>query len=232
MREPTMENELPVIVRVPGLGDIVELTCEFSTQLQRLHDSGARLIDARDEAYARLQTLGKENIGQVLGTRTSAGFEYAKGQLPLFRVRSRVDSPAVARRLVEANTARRYYSTDTTAEYEESALEAAIDLDKPPAEGSVVILPSRDPFIISDKKHWDIYEAVLKDQARPYFEYNGPIPVYPICKEEVDSQNGTILTVLWFRSAEGASILYGYSRNLNHDDRARGVIPVQGLRQD
>ena len=132
----------------------------------------------------------------------------------------------MAQLLVEANAARTYYHTDTTAEYEESACQARMDLSKPPAERSVVILPSRDPFVISDKKHWDIYEAVLKDQARRYFEYNGPIPVYPICKEEVDSQDGTIFTVLWFRSAEGVSILYGYSRNLNHDDRARGVIPV------
>lgn len=219
-----MKNQLPVIARVKGLGQIVEVCTEYNVELEQLRDSGSRLISPRDEAYARLKTLKKEGVGIVYGTRTSAGLEYAKGQLPIFRVNSRLNNLKMAKKAVAANKRREFFHTNSAKEYEESLKEAKRDMKKPPKDRNVIVLPSRDAFIISDKQHWDIYETVLKDQAKAYFEYNGPLPIYTIDKETVDSQKGTIMTVLWFRSYEGQSILYGYSRNLNHDDRARGVF--------
>lgn len=219
-----MKNQLPVIAHVKGLGQIVEVCSEYHMELQQLMESGARLISPRDEAYTRLYTRNKEAIGIVYGTRTTGGFEYAKGQLPILRIHSRLNDLKLAKLAVIANKKRNYFHTKSTEEYEESMKEAEKDKNKDPEDRNVIVLPSRDAFMISDKQHWEIYEAVLKDQAKSYFEYNGPIPVYPIEKETVDSQRGTILNVLWFRSFEGQSIFYGFSRNLNHDDRARGVF--------
>jgi len=219
-----MKNQLPVIAKVDKLGKIVEVCSDFYVELQQLKDSGARLISPRDEAYARLHTRGKENIGQVYGTRTISGFEYAKGRLPIFRVNSRLNDPKLAKLAVEANKARNYFHTESTKEYEESLKQAEKEKSKEPKKRNIMVLPSRDAFTISDKENWDIFEMIFKDQAKPYFEYNGPITVYPIHKGTVDEQDGTILNVLWFRSYEGASLLYGFSRNINHDDRARGVF--------
>ena len=218
-----MKNQLPVIANVKGLGQIVEVCSEYHVELQQLKDSSARLISPRDEAYARLHTRGKEKIGIIYGTRTTAGFEFTKGELPIFRVNSRLNDVKMGKLVVDANKKRKYFNTKTRKEYDESLVEAKKDENKDPKDRNVIVLPSRDSFTISDKEHWDIFECALKDQAKPYFEYNGPITVYPIHKGTVDEQDGTILNVLWFRSYEGASIFYGFSRNLNHDDRARGV---------
>lgn len=219
-----MKNQLPVIANIKGLGDIVEVVSDYYTELQQLRDSDAMLISPRDEAYVRLYTRKKEKIGTVYGTRTTAGFEYVRGQFPIFRVYSRLNDLKLAKLAVNANKRRVYFHTKSTKDYEESLKEAEQDKNKEPKKRNVIILPSRDSFIITKKRNWEIYESILKDQAESYFKYNGPITVYPIEKSTVDAQNGTILNVLWFRSFEGGSILYGFSRNLNHDDRARGIL--------
>lgn len=219
-----MKNQLPVIADVKGLGKIVEVCNEFNMELRQFAESGARLISPRDEAYARLQTLRKENIGKVYGTRTTSGFEYARGQFPIFRVTSRLVDPKLAKQAVRANRNAKYFHTSTTKEYEDSLKQAEKDRNKDPIDRNFIVLPSREAFRISDKENWEIYEVALKDQAKPYFNYNGPIIVYPIFKGEVDEQPGTILNVLWFRALGGASLFYGFSRSLNDDDRARGVF--------
>ncbi|MEK6860659.1 MAG: hypothetical protein AABY07_01690, partial [Nanoarchaeota archaeon] len=50
--------------------------------LKCLNESARNIITPRDEAYVRLQTRDRENIGRRYGTWTSAGFEYVREQLP------------------------------------------------------------------------------------------------------------------------------------------------------
>lgn len=218
-----MKNQLNVIANVKGLGRIVEANSDFYTELKQLKDSGAVLISPRDEAYARLHTQGKENIGKSYGTRTSGGFESAKKQLPIFRVKSRLTNPKLAKLAVEANRAGNYFHTDSTKEYEDSLKQAEKDKSKEPEKRNVIILPSRSKFTMSDKQNWEIYQAILKDQAKPYFELNGLIDVYPVDAKIVDSQDGTILTHLWFRDLDDSSGFLG-SWYLYDDGRVRGVL--------
>ena len=187
-------TRLPVIADVEGLGKIVEANSDFYTNLQLLTEEGARPISPRDEAYARLKTRGKENIGKLYGTRTSAGFEYVKGELPILRLDSRLLNPELARLAVEANRQERYFCTDSAREYEDSLKQAEKDRSKEPKDRNVIILPSRNPFEISDEENWDVFESISKDQARAYFKLNGSIIIFPVNTSYVDSQNGTLLT--------------------------------------
>ena len=167
--------------------------------LKCLNESARNIITPRDEAYVRLQTRDRENIGRRYGTWTSAGFEYVREQLPILRLESRLLDLELARQAVEANKRGKYFHTSNTDEYEDSLKQAKKDKNKKPSERKVIILPSRGNFKISEKENWEVLEALLKDQARPYFELNGPITVYPVDKKDVDSQNGTLLTQLCFR---------------------------------
>jgi len=220
---------LPVLADVEGLGKVVEANTDFYTELQQLKLDRVVLISPRNEAYARIHTQGKENIGKSYGTRTSAGFEYAKEQLPIFRVKSKLNNLRRAKLVVEANRQGNYFHTSSTKEYEDSLKQAEIDKNKEPIKRNVIILPSRTQFTISDKENWGIYQAILKDQAKQYFELNGPIDIYPIDTSDVDSQNGTILTPLWFGSLDSRSELLGYGRSADYyNDRARGVLEGSG----
>lgn len=210
---------------VKGLGRVVEAFGDFYSDLQQIQEAKAGLISPRDETYARLMTKEKENIGKEYGTWTCAGFEYAKGQSPIFRLNSRLTEPEKAKLLVKVNRQGKYFHTESTREYEESLRQAEEDKDKEPVERNVIVLPSRDNFIMSDKENWEIYQAILKEQAKPYFELNGPIPFYLVDKDVVDSQNGTILTPLWFSSLDYRSGFNGnYTFLVNLNFRARGVL--------
>jgi hypothetical protein len=217
-------EKLPVLANIKDLGIIVEARNDFYKELNQLKEDRASLISPRDEAYARLQTRGKENIGKEYGTWTTAGFEYIKGELPILRLNSRLLNPNLAKQAVEANINGNYFSTDSTKEYELSLKQAQKDKNKDPIERNVIILPSRNNFRISGKENREISEAILKDQAEPYFELNNsPITVYPVSSETVDNQNGTILTQLWFRNLGGGSGFLGSGRYLGGDSVARGV---------
>ena len=177
---------------VEGLGQVMQSEGDFYALLQ---DLKGHLMTPREEAYARLATKDSTHIGQTKGIWTTAGFEYARGMMPILNLRSRLLNRTLAKRAIKANSAGRYFSTETTKEYEESAKEAEGSLD--PVDRTVIVLPSRTQFTLSDKENWDIMQAILKDQAKPYFEFNGPIEVYPVLAGDVDSQGGTLLTQLW-----------------------------------
>ena len=215
---------LPVIAEVEGLGRVVEVKNDFYNELLQLKGSGARPISPRDEAYARLMTRGKEDIGRTYGTRTSAGFEYVNGQLPILRLESRLLTPELARQAVEANRKGHYLSTASTKEYADSLKQAEQDKNKEPRERSVIILPSKSEFKISDKEYWEIFESIFKDQAKAYFELNGPISVYLANERKIGSQNGTILSQLWFRDLGCGSELYGDDGDLDDAYGLRGVL--------
>ena len=221
-----MKTRLPVVAEVEGLGRIVQADGDFYKSLKLLAQEGAKPISLRDEAYARLMTQGKEDVGITYGTGTftSAGFEHARGQLPILRLESRLNNPELARLVVEANRQGNYFYTDSTREYKNSLRQAQKDSSKKPKERNVILLPSKDPFVISDKENWKIYEAIFKDQAIDYFELNGPIPIEPVNKDFVDSYDGTLLTLMWFRNLDDRSELDGNFRPLYGGGRLRGVL--------
>ena len=184
---------------VKGLGYVEE---SYGDWLTNIVESRGKIISPRDEAYARLQTQATEKIGQSYGTQTSAGFEYAKDQLPIVRLHSRLLEKAMAERAVAANKNGNYFCTPTTKEYEASLKEAEKEMKKDPKDWNVFTFPSPDSITISDKEHWNLYQAFLKDQATPYFELNGPITVHHVSKNVVDARNGTLLSYLWFGSLD------------------------------
>lgn len=218
-------EKLNQVANVEGLGKVVELYSNFYNQILAFKGR-ARWITPRDEAYARIKTQGKENIGKGYGTRTSAGFEYAKGQLPLLNLFSRLLDPELAEKAVNANASGSYFHTDSTKEYEESLKIAEQDKNKAPKEGSVIILPSRDSFNITRNENWDVLETALKDQADKYFEINRENPIYValVDKDTVDNQPGTLLTQMWFWWLGSWSRFLGGSRDLLGDCWARGVL--------
>lgn len=72
------QNNMRTLADVKGLGKIVQAGSDFYHNLLELKKAKAGIITPRDEAYARLQTRNKENIGRNEGTYTTAGFEYVK----------------------------------------------------------------------------------------------------------------------------------------------------------
>lgn len=214
---------METLANIKGLGKIVQENKDFYSNLLELKEAKAELITPRDEAYARVQTKGKEDIGKYYGTWTTAGLEYAKKELPILRLESRLLDLELAKQAVEANRNDNYFSTGSTKEYEESLKQAEKDKNKEPIERKVIILPSRDNFTIDDTQNWEVLEAVLKDQAKPYFELNGPLIVYLINKDTVDRQKRTLLTQMVFLSFDLRSDFYGHYRDLVNDSGARGV---------
>lgn len=218
--------KLETLASIKELGKIVEIIGDFYTELQDLKDAGAKLVTPRDEAHIRIKTAGKEDIGKGYGTRTTAGFEYAKGELPIFKLDSRLLNSKLAKQAVEANRQGNYFHTRAIKEYKESFEQAIKDKNEEPSKRRVIILPSRKNFNITPTENWEVLEFALKDQAKKYFELNGnrPISFYLVNNEIVDAQNGTLLTQLWFRSLGLRSEFDGLYRYLDYDLRARGVL--------
>lgn len=211
---------------VEGLGEVKQSDGDFFTNLRELE---GKIISPRDEAYARLRTKDTTQIGRhmgrVYGTWTTAGFEYAKSQPPILRLSSKLLNEELAKQAVQANRAGKYFSTETTKEYYESAQiaekEAKTGIE--PEKRSVILLPSRRQFTLSDTQNWEILQAILKDQAKPYFELNGPIIVYPVSPENIYLQDGTLLTQLCFFWLRYKSSFSG-GRGLDNDSRAHRVF--------
>ena len=216
---------IKTIANVKGLGKIVKVCSNLYNELQELKQARAGLISPRDEAYARIQTKGKENIGKSYGTWTSAGLEYMKREFPLLNLQSRLLNPQLAKAAVEVNRAERYFSTNDTKAYETSFKQAEKDKNKKPSERKVIILPSRNNFEMAPKKNWETAQGLLQDQAEEYFELNNefPMAMYLVEPEIVDKQKGTMLIQLWFRNLDNRSGFDGYNRGLDGDCRARGV---------
>ena len=213
------------IIQVEGLGEIVEVSGNYSDSLSRLASQGAKLISPRDEAYARIRAGPKlKDIGKLDGTLTSAGFEYAEGELPLLNLDSRLLSPELARLAVEANRQERLFSTDSTREYEESFEIAKEDEGKNPQERRVMVMPSKKTFGITQRENYEVLQFLLKDQADEYFRLNGLIQIttYLIDERNVPKK-GTALIQLLFSSFDYRSDLDGNNRSLHYNGRLRGV---------
>jgi len=213
------------IIKVQGLGEIVEVGGDFTQILDQLNYYGATLISPRDEAYARLQTRDAERIGRSQGTWTRAGFEYVKGELPVLVRESKLLDPELARQAVEANRQGRHFATNSLDQYAQSLAIAKEDESKDPKDRRAIILPSDTNFITSLERSPEVLQFLLQDQAEQYFRFNceDPMNVYLVDRNTVPSKEGTTLTQLWFRYLGSRSGLNGNDRNLNCDDGSRGV---------
>ena len=218
------------IAYVRGVGQIVETRKNFYEELIEFQEAGARLITPSQEMKARIKTAGKEDIGKSYGTWTTAGFDYVKEQLPLLRLNSRLLSPELAKQAVEANRNSKYFSTQSTKEYERSLTQAEKETKqgKEPWKKQVLVLPSRDNFSITPEKNFEVLQFLARAPklADDYFKFNGsqPITTYLVDKNTVDAQNGTLETQLWFDWLDGGSDFDGGSRDLGYGYGARGVL--------
>jgi len=88
---------------VPGIGQIVETQRDFYNELLDLDADNAGLITPFQEMKARIRTREGKAIGRYYGTWTTAGFEYARDQLPLLKLKSKLLNPDLAQQAVEAN---------------------------------------------------------------------------------------------------------------------------------
>ncbi len=213
---------------VEGLGEYATSTGDLA---ENVRDLKGRLASVRNEAFARIHTAGKENIGAD-GTKFAVEFDYFKGEQPV-AVKYDKLSLALAKRAGKANRRDRYCCTDSGERYDSSRKKAE-------KRKGAVLLP-RENFIISPFKNPDIFAFFFGDTASEtgddsYFVFNKkqPIQVYLIDKAIVDGKknpellenlNGTIVVPYgWFGSLGSRSGLGGDLRDADlHLDRARGV---------
>lgn len=216
-------------VFVKGLGEVAY--SDGSLAVNR-RDLKGRLISPRNEAYARIHTAGKEDIGKTDGTRVALEVDYMKGELPILARYDRLNL-ALAKQVVDANSQGKYYCTDSTKKYETKRKLADKEekQGKSPQERTAIALP-RDSFGMTLTENRQQLDFILQDTGEQYFELNGKVLInfYPIDKKVVDGNspnlltnaNGTIVVpYLWFGCLDYGSGLYG--RYAYYYGRARGV---------
>lgn len=223
------------IAYVQGLGQVVQSDGNLSTNVQELKRKGG-LISPRDEAYARIHTSKKEQIGKSEGTRISALVYCIEGDMPVIEVKPKIITPELADLLVKARSKSKYYSSGTTKEYDSARKRAEKQIQKgfAPEMITAMICPSRDNFSMSLTENPAFLKFLIEDAAADYIQLNkGPITFYPIGKKIVDGEQpelltclgGTIQNYLWFGSLDDRSGLDGGSRDASYYGYgARGVI--------
>jgi len=215
------------IAYVKGVGQIVETRKNFYEELIEFQEAGARLITPSQEMKVRIRTAGEKNIGKSYGTWTTVGFQSIKEELPLLRLNSRLLNPKLARQAVEANRDNKYFSTQSTKEYEQSLTQAEKEKDREPWKKQILVLPSRDNFDITPEENFEVLQFLARNPklAEDYFKFHGshPITTYLVDKNTVDAQDGTLETQLWFDGLGDRSVFSGDVRGLDYDG-ARGVL--------
>jgi len=217
---------------VDGVGEFPTSVGDLATNVQELR---GRLTSVSNDAYTRIVTAGKQDVGKTEGTRVSMIINYLKGEKPVLLKQERFPI-GLARKLIEANSKKRYYSTNSEKAYE-TAIKTAEQENKQgiePKKRTAIICPSRIDFSMSPDENKSHYEFVFGDMAYEnkenrglsYFQLNkGPITFCPIDVGTVDSINGAIQNYLWFRSLDNGSVLIGSYRNANYCiGRARGAL--------
>ena len=208
---------------IKGLGKVGIVYNSFDKQLKEFKEAGAKfpyVMDVRNMAYMRL------NKGPKDGARTCHAPIYAKDSpIIIARVSPLIKDFKMAEQAVEANRNGNYFVTNDTEFYDKYAKIAEKDKSKDPEKRSAFILPSKEKYIISPNS--EEAQALFKDTEEEYFETfckNG-INFYPLDKNFINKQKGSLVEYLWFRHPGGGSGLVGDSRGLDDDCRAFGVLP-------
>ncbi len=209
---------------VEGLGEVGTSVGNLVTNVRDL----GKLISMRDEAYARIQTAGADNIGKIAGTRVSMVVSYLKEDYPVLQKIGKFPL-RLAKSLVKANSQGKYYSTRTSKAYDKARKTADEEgkLGIEPAERTAIVCPSRTNFSMSPDENAQHYVFVFEDMAhedeeserKSYFQLNnGPIVFYPVSASTIDGENPRPLTAkngstqnfLWFSLLDNRSKLVGY----------------------
>ena len=208
---------------VKGLGNVGIVYNSFDKQLKEFKEAGAKfpyVMGVRNIAYMRL------NKGPKDGARTCHAPIYAKDSpIILARVSPLIKDFKMAEQAVKANRNGKYFVTKDTEVYDIYAKIAEKDKSKNPSERRALILSSKEIYLI--KPNSEEAQALFKDTRKEYFETfckNG-INFYPLDKNFINKQKGSLVEYLWFRHPGGGSGLVGDSRGLDDDCRAFGVLP-------
>src|SRR3989344_5048513 len=89
---------------VEGLGIVVQSGGDLCTNVK---DLKGKLISIEDEARARIQTSGNEDIGKIDGTRVAVELTYIKSDAPVALKYDELNR-IIAKRAVEANSKGKY----------------------------------------------------------------------------------------------------------------------------
>lgn len=198
---------------------------QFDLALEALSSAGIKsLIPMRRLANARMQVDKTHSLNSD-GSYTQEGFVYAKNAEPVIaRISPLVVDRDLARQAVEANSAGNYFSTENRNLYDKIRAEAEADKDKAPSKMRAIILPSRKAFQISPTQNGKQFKFLIGDKNYLIHAERESLTVYPVDSSTVDLQDGTLLVQAWLRSLPSDSDVDGNSRNLDCDDRVRGVF--------
>ena len=210
-------------IEIKGLGKVGMVCNSFDKQLKEFKEAGAKfpyVMDVRNIAYMRL------NKGPEDGARTCHAPIYAKDSpIILVRVSPLIKDFKMAEQAVKSNRNGNYFVTNDTEVYDKYAKIAEKDKSKNPEKRLALILPSKEKYIISPNS--EEAQALFKDTGKKYFETfckNG-INFYPVSKDFVNIQKGSLVGYLWFRLPDGDSDLDVGNRDLDDGSRAFGVLP-------
>ena len=224
---------------VKGLGIVAQSDGNLYTNAK---DLKGRIISIEDEARARIQTAGKENIGETEGTRAAVELTYIKNDIPV-AVKYDKLSQTIAKRAVEANSKNKYLCTNSTERYDINRKIADKEEKSgiPDIERTAIVLP-RDDFNMSPLENSSQFNFFFEDMAEEegknsYFNLNKKVPVhvYLINKSITDGKkgsdvlenlNGTIIVpYMWFGGLDARSELGGVGRLAGDcGNGARGVL--------
>ena len=207
---------------IKGLGKVGIVYNSFDKQLKEFKEAGAKfpyVMDVRNMAYMRL------NKGPKEGARTCHAPIYAKDSpIIIARFSPLIKDFKMAEQAVEANRNNQYFTTNDTEIYDKYAKIAEKDKSKEPEERMALMLPSKENYLI--KPNSEEAQALFKDTGKEYFKTfckNG-INFYPVDKDFVNRQKGSLVGYLWFRHPGDVSDLDGNGRDLLSDYRAFGVL--------
>jgi len=210
---------------------VYRASAPFDDALEVLRDKGIEIpISMQRLAQARMQ-LPKNHSLNNYGSYTTHGFLHTKNAPPLVaRVSPLVTGITLAREAIGANYNGRYFSTDRGLYEEHLAIAEEDAKDKEPIDRRVLILPSMESFSISPRDHPEVFHGLLGDIGENYLKHVGlgALMVYPVDIDTVDSQDGTLLTQLWFHSIGDGSYVLGGVRSLGCDYRVCGVLEKTG----
>lgn len=200
-------------ISVEGLGTVVQSEGNLS---DNFNDLGGGLISLRDEAYSRIKTAGKEDIGKFDTTRTAVELNYIRNDFPVAIKYDRL-SREITEWVVNANyTFMQYICTRSTERYDTNRKIAERENKDgvPYEERKAIILPrgsrenkfgipckdrttaldvEQNMFSMSPLENTNEFKFFLEDMAaqegeNSYFAFNKntPIKVYLINKDIIE----------------------------------------------
>jgi len=208
--------------KVKSIGIICKVDKPFDEALETITHAGAKVITARDLAYARIQE-GRDSSLCSNGSYVKEGLVYVPDKT-LFIRNSPLLNPELAGKAVQShrNGSEFYIDEKLIKKYEE---QAENDKNKIPSKKRVLSLSKRGNFSIpTDRFNEDELTLWLfKDQAEAYGDFLrennlSEMPVYLS-----DNSKKNFANQLWLGSLGGGSELDG-GRLLDCGSRVRGVL--------